>query len=86
MEKVKTIATALIAIKKRNKQSVESVNAVLSDYASTILARQGLSLPNRNYSLISIILESEANTINSFAGKIGKIPYVSIKVSMIKDL
>ncbi|MCK5857654.1 MAG: hypothetical protein KAG64_09190 [Bacteroidales bacterium] len=84
MEKVKRIASALIQINKK-KSCVDQVNKVLSDYSSAILSRQGLSLPIRDYSLISLILETDANAINSLAGKIGVIAGVQIKVSMIKD-
>ena len=85
MEKVKRIATALILVYK-NQSGASQVNKVLSNYASVILSRQGLSLPNRNYSLISLILEADTNTINSLAGRIGIIEAVQIKVSMIKEL
>jgi len=84
MEKVKRIATALIQIDKK-QASVDRVNKVLSVYASAILSRQGLSLPKRDYSLISLILEADANYINSLAGKIGIITGAQIKVSMIKE-
>lgn len=85
MEKVKRIATALILVYK-NQSGASQVNTVLSNYASVILSRQGLSLPNRSYSLISLILEADANTINSLAGRIGNIDAVQIKISMIKEI
>jgi len=85
MEKVKRIATALILIYK-SQERVDKVNKELSKYASAILSRQGLSLPNRNYSLISLIIEADTNTINSLAGRIGIVEGVQIKVSMIKEL
>ena len=83
MEKEKRIASVLITIDKNSKE-VAIVNNVLSNYSTEILARQGLSLPNRDFNIITLILEAEVNTLNSFAGKIGKIPKVYIKVLMTK--
>ena len=82
-EKELRIASVLITIEK-NSSEVADVNKVLSNYSAVILARQGLSLPNRDFNIITLIFEAEVNTINSFAGKIGRIPKVCIKVLMTK--
>ncbi|MBN2746528.1 MAG: hypothetical protein JXR34_07355 [Bacteroidales bacterium] len=84
MEKNVRIAAAVITVEK-SSNSITRVNNILSDFADAILARQGLSLPHHQFNIITVILETEANTINSFAGKIGRIPDVDIKVLMHKS-
>lgn len=81
MEKNLRIAAAVITVEKESR-NIGLVNAVLSDFSSAIIARQGLSMPHHDFNIITIILESEVNTINSIAGKLGRIPDVEIKVSM----
>jgi len=83
MEQEKRIASALITIPKDSNQVV-NVNKILGEFSNEIIARQGLSLPSKNYNIITIIIESNINTINSFAGKIGKIPAVNIKILIQK--
>ena len=83
MEKEKRLASALITVEKCS-DIVGEVNKVLSDFSAEILARQGLSLPRKDFNIISIILEAEVNTINSFAGKLGRVKGGCVKVLMTK--
>ncbi len=84
MDKETNIASALIIIKKRNISGISQLNRLLSGFSSYIIARHGLSLPGKDFNIITLVLESELNTINSFAGKAGKIPGVSIKIILQK--
>jgi putative iron-only hydrogenase system regulator len=79
MEKDKIIASALITIEKQSP-SIKALNQILGDFSTEIIARQGLSLPHKSINIISLIIESEVNTINSLAGKVGKLSDVHIKL------
>ena len=59
----KRIGTITILIK--GKTSVPTVNALLSEYSSIILARQGLPLHNRNINVISLVIEGTIETISA---------------------
>jgi len=83
MEQETRIASALITITKDSKQ-IKNVNNILGEFSDEIIARQGLSLPSKDYNIISVIIESDVNTINSFAGKIGKVHEVNIKILIQK--
>ena len=83
MEQETRIASALITITKDSNQ-IKNVNNILGDFSNEIIARQGLSLPSKNYNIISVIIESDVNTINSFAGKIGKVSSANIKILIQK--
>ncbi len=84
MEKEKRLASALITIEKCS-DIVGAVNKVLSEFSTEILARQGLSMPRKDFNIISIILETDVDTINSLAGKLGRIKGVCIKILMTKE-
>lgn len=83
MEQETRIASALITITKDSKQ-IKNVNNILGEFSDEIIARQGLSLPSKNYNIISVIIESDVNTINSFAGKVGKIHEANVKILIQK--
>lgn len=84
MEKNIRIAAAVITVEKESR-NIASVNTILSDFSNAIIARQGLSMPHHDFNIITLILETEVNIINSIAGKIGRIPDVDIKVMMHKN-
>ena len=64
--------------------SVESLNRILSDYASIILGRMGLPLREKNVNVISLIVEGNNDEIGAMTGKIGKLKGVSVK-SMLTE-
>lgn len=84
MEKNIKIAAAVITVEKESR-NIAAVNGILGDFSSSILARQGLSMPHHDFNIITLILETELNTINALAGRIGRIPDVDIKVMMHKN-
>jgi len=86
MDKEIKIASALITVQKNNETGINLLNRILSDFSSFIIARQGLSLPGKDFNIITIVLESDLNTINSFAGKTGRIKGVSIKILIQKNI
>ena len=78
----KRIGTITILIKGKN--SVPLVNALLSEYSSIILARQGLPLHNRNINVISLVIEGTIETISALTGKIGRLNDVEVKSILTK--
>ena len=84
MEKVERLATILITFKKENDQ-IPVLNGILNDYSKYIISRLGLSLPSKAYNIITLILETNIDTINSFAGKLGKLDSLNINVLVEKN-
>ena len=78
----KRIGTITILIK--GKTSVPVVNALLSEYSSIILARQGLPLHNRNINVISLVIEGTTEIISALTGKIGRLKDVEVKSILTK--
>jgi len=68
----------------KGKTSVPVVNALLSEYSSIILARQGLPLHQRNINVISLVIEGTVETINALTGKIGRLKDVEVKSILTK--
>lgn len=68
-----------ISILITNSDIVPRVNALLSEYAAMILARQGLPLRDRGLHFISLIIEGTTNDISALTGKLGRLPNVEAK-------
>lgn len=78
----KRIASALIIVE--DKESVESLNHVLSGYADIIIGRQGIPLREYGIYVISVVLEGTSDEINALAGRLGKIAGISAKTVFSK--
>ncbi len=70
---------AVIAIIVENKDSVESVNAILHEYNSGIIGRMGIPYREKGISIISIAIDAPQDDINTIAGKIGRLDGVTAK-------
>jgi len=73
------IGTITILIRGKEKESVTAINALLSEYGSIILARQGLPITSRDVRVISLIIEGSTETVNALTGKIGRLKNVEVK-------
>jgi len=71
---------AIIAIIVENRESVESLNAILHEYAQYLLGRMGIPYHKKNINIISVAIDAPQDTINTLSGKIGKLDGVSAQV------
>lgn len=78
----KRIASVLIVIRKLN--SVSKVNQILSAHGSAIRGRLGLPMPERNVSVISLVLEATTDELGSLTGQLGRVQGVEVKSVMSK--
>lgn len=72
---------AVMAIIVEDKESVELINAILSDYSAYIIGRMGIPYRQRNINIISIAIDAPQDHISALSGKIGKLPGVSVKTA-----
>lgn len=75
---------ALVGIVVSNFQSVEKLNALLSEYSNYVIGRMGIPHREKNISIISIALDAPGDVINSLSGKIGMLPGISTKTIYAK--
>lgn len=76
---------ALIGIIVSDRNSVEQLNRLLSEYGQYIIGRMGLPHRERNLSIISIVMDAPNNVISSLSGKLGMLDGVSIKTVYEKE-
>jgi putative iron-only hydrogenase system regulator len=78
----KRIGTITILIK--GNASIQAINALLTEYSSIVLARQGLPIRNRDIHVISLIIEGTTEIISALTGKIGRLKNVEVKSILTK--
>ena len=72
---------AVIGIIVENTESVEKLNAVLSEFGEYIIGRMGIPYKEKNVNCITVVIDAEQNVINTLCGKIGKLDGVSSKAA-----
>lgn len=70
---------ALIGIIVEEKDSIEQLNSLLSQFSPYILGRMGIPHTEKNVSVISIVIDAPADIISSLSGKIGMLSGISSK-------
>jgi putative iron-only hydrogenase system regulator len=70
---------ALIGIIVEDVEAVERLNSLLHDYSQYIIGRMGLPYREKNISIISVVVNAEADTISTLAGKLGMIKGITVK-------
>ena len=77
---------ALIGIIVSNRESVEELNHLLSEYGAYIIGRMGLPYKERNISIISVAIDAPNDVINSLTGKLGMLQGISTKTIYPKNV
>jgi len=75
MEKRLGVVTILL----ESKDSVRSMNTLLTDFGDLILARQGLPLRDKGIHVISLVVEGSTDKIGALTGKLGRLDRVQVK-------
>ncbi len=70
---------ALIGIIITSHESIQELNALLSEYGSYIVGRMGIPYREKQVSIISIAVDAPNDVISSLSGKIGMLPGLSTK-------
>ena len=70
---------AAVSIIVEEPASVETLNAILHDYAPYILGRLGIPYREKGLSVICLVLDAPMDVINALTGKLGRLPGVSAK-------
>ncbi|MBN2143923.1 MAG: iron-only hydrogenase system regulator [Candidatus Aureabacteria bacterium] len=78
----KQVGVVAVIIKDRMSAS-RKVNEVLSQYGEMIIGRMGIPYHQRNTHIISIIVDGTTDEIGAMTGKLGSIPEVLVKSTLV---
>lgn len=76
---------AAVSIIVEQPDSVESLNAVLHDFAPYILGRMGIPYREKGVNIICLAVDAPMDVINAISGKVGRLPGVSAKAVCSKS-
>lgn len=65
-----------------NKESVQEMQAYLSEYADIIVGRMGVPMPEYSISAISLIIKGENERVSGLTGKLGRLPGITVKSAL----
>ncbi|HHW58813.1 MAG: TM1266 family iron-only hydrogenase system putative regulator [Bacteroidales bacterium] len=74
----KKIGVILIVV--QNRSAVSKLQEILSQYSYIIRSRQGLNLENEGYSVITLVVQGDIDTLNALTGKLGRISGLKAKI------
>ena len=74
----------VVGIILESNSCANTVNEILHQYSKMIVGRMGLPYPERNISVISLIVDGTNDSISSLTGKLGQITGVSVKSALSK--
>ena len=72
---------AVMGIIVEESTAVESLNALLHQYADYIIGRMGIPYRKRGVSIVSIAIDAPQDVISALSGKIDKLQGVSVKTA-----
>lgn len=70
---------AIIAMIAKDNNAANQVNAILHDYNAAIVGRMGLPYRDKGVYIINIVVDAPLDTINTLAGKLGRVESVTVK-------
>ena len=72
---------ALIGIILESRESVDSLNHLLTEFGDYIIGRMGIPYREKGIHVISVALDAPNNVISALSGKIGRLKGVSTKTA-----
>lgn len=74
----------VVAIVVEDLDAAAYVNDILHEYSDLIVGRMGIPYKERRISIISVLVDGDADHISAMTGKLGKINNVSVKSALTK--
>lgn len=72
------------AILENPNECQQEFNLVVSSFQGMVKGRMGIPMPEENIAVVSLVVVSSADEINSLTGKLGKLNHVTVKTSISK--
>lgn len=83
-EEMPRIGFVGILIEDRHKSAGE-VNAILSEFGDVIRGRLGIPWRERGVSVVTLVVEATTDQIGALAGRLGRLPGISVKTGLAKE-
>lgn len=81
METRISVITIVMNIPEAEKGTVEKINELLHGAGVFVVGRMGIPYREKNVNIINVVVDAPQNVVSALAGKMGKIPGISVKTS-----
>lgn len=75
---------AVIALLLESRESVEQMNALLSQYGDYIIGRMGIPYRAKGVHIISVALDAPQEVISALSGQLGALKGITVKTAYTK--
>ena len=75
---------AIISIIVEDREASPSINSLLSAFGGYVVGRMGIPYKEKGVSIICIVVDAPAETINTITGRLGMLSGVTAKTLMSK--
>lgn len=75
---------AVIALLLESRESVEQMNALLSQYGDYIIGRMGIPYRAKGVHIISVALDAPQEIISALSGQLGALKGITVKTAYTK--
>lgn len=75
----------VVAIIVEDLGAAEEVNAVLHEHAALLVGRMGVPYRERGVSVISLIVDGEADAISALTGRLGRVKHITVKTALARE-
>lgn len=76
---------AVISVIVENREKSADINALLSAFGDCIVGRMGIPYRQKNVSVMCVVVDAPAETVNTLTGKLGMLSGVTAKTLMSKN-
>ncbi len=73
-----------IIIEKRESTTIDRVNHLISEFGEAIISRTGVPYREKEVSVITLVVDMSSDTVGSLTGRLGSIPFVTVKSALSK--
>jgi putative iron-only hydrogenase system regulator len=70
---------AVVSVLVSDRSVSDKINALISDYGEYVIGRMGIPYKPKNVSVLSLVLDAPTEITNALTGKLGKLPFVTVK-------
>ena len=71
---------AIVGIIVKDHESADCINSILHEYSQYVIGRMGLPYREKNFYIISIVVDASDNIINELIEKIDDLNGVEVKI------
>ncbi|HOV80205.1 MAG TPA: iron-only hydrogenase system regulator [Bacillota bacterium] len=73
----------VIGIVVEERENVQRLNNILSEYSEIIVGRMGVPYRERNLFVISLIIDGSTDEVGAMTGKLGALKGIRVKTALV---